>query len=188
MKFFKYLLSSFLLIHLATLDVTSHADQNDPRLSKLFAQLSLSPENSSKKIQIEREIWAIWMVHDDPYSQYLLRKGSAEMSTGNLAAAKTSFTNLITLAPEFAEAWNKRATLHFIQNQHENSISDIRQTLLLEPRHFGAIAGLGLNLEAIGEREAAISAYNEALIINPHMKQIKEKLKALKQTIIDEQI
>lgn len=165
-----------------------YADQNDPRLNRLFSELLHSQTSSNGKAQLESQIWSIWMIHDDPYTQYLLRKGSAEMTVGNLSSAETSFTSLVKLAPEFAEAWNKRATLRYIQNRFEHSIADIRKTLLLEPRHFGAIAGLGLNFEALGERDAAISAYEEALVVNPHMKHIKEKLKALKQSIIDEQI
>lgn len=183
---FTYFLSVFLFILITNTDCV--ADQSDPRLNDLFARLSLSIENSNEKVQIENKIWTIWMMHEDPNAQRLLRQGTAEMTIGNLTAAEISFTKLIELVPEFAEVWNKRATLRYIQNQYEKSISDIRQTLLLEPRHFGAIAGLGLNFEALGQRDAAISAYTEALVVNPHMTQIREKLRALNQSVLEEQI
>ena len=107
------------------------ADQTDPRLQPLFEKLpSIELDNQNRK-QVEGQIWAIWMSHDNPMAEYLLRKATSEMAMGDMDSAESSFTELIYIAPNFSEAWNKRATLHYINDNYIKSIEDIKETLKL---------------------------------------------------------
>lgn len=108
------------------------------------------------------------------------------MNQGDYVHAELLFSNIISEDPEFAEAYNKRATLFYIQGKLSQSKSDIAQTLALEPRHFGALAGLGMIEMAQGNLAAAKQAYEEALAVNPHMlnavqivRELDEKLQGL---------
>ena len=87
------------------------------------------------------------------------------------------------MAPDFSEGWNKRATVYFLMKKFDQSVKDIAQTLRLEPRHFGALSGLGLINQAIGQTGAAIKAYEQALGLNPHLFGLKEKIERLKKLL-----
>jgi len=95
---------------------------------------------------------------------------------------------LIRLAPTFAEAWNKRATLYYLMRKFDASIADVKQTLALEPRHFGAVVGLGLIYDQLGNQQAALQAFREGLKINPHMAPIREKSEKIARELKDRNI
>ena len=109
--------------------------------------------------------------------------GITLMNDGQLEAAKKKFSEVIRLAPNFAEGWNKRATVYYLMNKFDRSVKDIAQTLRLEPRHFGALSGLGLINQAIGQTGAAIKAYEQALDLNPHLFGLKEKIERMKRIL-----
>ena len=89
------------------------------------------------------------------------------MQARDLDAALETADALIARAPEFAEAWNRRATIHYLRGDDDESVADIRETLALEPRHFGAISGLGLIFLRRGDLEAALDAFEQVLEISP---------------------
>ena len=99
-----------------------------------------------------------------------------------------SFNALIELAPDLAEAWNKRATLYYLMEDYDASVADVKQTLALEPRHFGAIVGMGLIYDALGDQEAALEAFRRGLKVNPHMPHIKQKSEQLARELKDRKI
>jgi len=138
-----------LLLLLATVPGRATADQTDPRLDALFRELETtgSPRAAASA---EREIWAIWMETDEATARRALARGIRLMRRARLREAETAFTRAIEAAPEFAEAWNKRATVRFLQGADVASARDIRHTLALEPRHFGALSGLGIDTERRG--------------------------------------
>ncbi len=143
----------------------ARADQKDPRLGPLFAALATADAVEAQAI--EQRIWAIWSETPDPEAQTLLEVGSVAMANRDHRTARAAFDALVALAPDFAEGWNKRATLFWLLGEDVASVRDIQRTLALEPRHFGALSGLGLILRGRGEDRRALEAFEAALAIHP---------------------
>lgn len=159
------------------------ADQTDPRLPALFDSLSSAPDASSAR-RTASQIWQIWS--EKPDNQKLstqLSKGVMLMNAGHLRAAEDIFTAVITDDPDFAEAWNKRATVYFMMGAYDLSKSDIAQTIAREPRHFGALSGLGLVETHTGNYDAALKAYEQAAEIHPFMDGYDDIVSALKKLV-----
>lgn len=163
------------------------ADQNDARLDALFLQLK-EAESELAALPVEADIWAIWHEHADAAVQSLLLQGIAQMNANNLRGALATFDRLVAQAPEFAEGWNKRATVHYVLGNQKASEADIEATLALEPFHFGALSGLGLVCLAQGEYFRARSAFLSALEVYPTMSGVKQNLQALEQLLNDRAI
>jgi tetratricopeptide (TPR) repeat protein len=144
------------------------ADQADPRLEPLFERLRTAPDIVAAEA-VEGEIWRIWAETDDPQARDLLERGTTAMEARNFRVARTAFDELVRVAPGFAEAWNKRATLSYLTGDDMASIRDIEQTLLLEPRHFGALSGLGLIWLRLDRPQLALKSFEAALAIHPRL-------------------
>jgi len=142
------------------------ADQNDPDLDNLFTELKLAQNNNDAR-RLENEIWLRWLNAPDATAADLLSQVSAAMSAGRYPFALQLCNQLVDTNPNFAEAWNKRATIHYLLGNHGQSIADIKQTLMLEPRHFGALSGLGLIFMASSNFEAALDAFSAVLELSP---------------------
>ena len=146
------------------------ANDNKKEFDKLFIQLksALNFENSKK---IEDKIWNLWTTHpsQDRLTK-LLSKGSLFMSENKLEEAYEIFTKVIDKDPNWAEAWNKRATVLYLMGRYELSQSDINKVLQIEKRHFGALTGQGLVQIALKNYEKEIDSYIEAHKIHPYMK------------------
>ena len=110
------------------------------------------------------------------------------MAAQDYKTALTDFTKMIGIAPDFAEGWNKRATVLWLLNDYEGSMADVDKTLALEPRHFGALWGLGAMDAALEHDEEAIAAFEKALAVNPHLEGVSEQIEALKKRIKEKQI
>lgn len=165
----------------------SHADQRDPRLPKLFDALGKAG-NVPEALALETMIWAIWSETGDHELDLLLEGGAIAMNHEDFDTALNDFNELIKRAPNFAEGWNKRATLYFLMGNYQASLADIGHTLALEPRHFGALAGLGLvNLE-LDNDEAALDAFQRVLKIDPMNPAARINVEAVKQRIKDKSI
>lgn len=154
------------------------ADQRDPRLDGLFVRLKAAPD-AATAAPVATEIWRIWGETPDETDADLMARGIRAMNGGDAVTAGAAFDLLILRAPEFAEAWNKRATLRYLQDDDAGSVADIRRTLALEPRHFGALSGLALILERQERTEAALESLKAALAINPFLPGGRERLDAL---------
>ncbi|MFQ5774259.1 MAG: tetratricopeptide repeat protein [Kiloniellaceae bacterium] len=142
------------------------ADQNDPRLDELFARLKAASDPQAAR-DIEMNIWHIWIVSDDEVVGTLMAQGMAAMARRDYRAALGKFDQMVTIAPDFAEGWNKRATVHYLLGNYERSLHDIDRTLALEPRHFGALSGRGLVYVALKKDELALESFEAALEIHP---------------------
>jgi len=105
------------------------------------------------------------------------------MAGGDHETALDAFDNLVDLAPDFAEAWNKRATVYYLMGRLDESVNDIQQTLELEPRHFGALSGLALIYDAVENPEAAIRSLEAALEINPHLEDSQVRIDQLREKV-----
>ena len=157
------------------LSVTSvKADQNDPRLNNLFKKLNKA-ENQEEISDIIKNIWDIWYEVDDPKVIEYFEKGIQAMRIRNYPLAVRFFNNLIEEDPNFAEAWNKRATVYFMMGDFDKSMQDIIKTLELEPRHFGALDGMGLIFIHQGQYQQAIDVYDKMLEIFPFSLKTMEK-------------
>ncbi len=147
---------------------TASADQRDPRLDRLFAVLQTT-DNDREARQAEQLIWAIWIQTDDAGAQSTMTNGIEAMSSNRLDQALAIFDRLVAEAPDFAEAWNKRATVHFLLGNLDESIADVAHTLDLEPRHFGALSGLGQINLAQRDEASALAAFEDAIAVHPYL-------------------
>lgn len=162
------------------------ADQTDPRLDGLFGQLRTA--DAATASPIESEIWQIWLHSPRQEAADLMARGVAAMDRADPGAALAAFDRLVTLAPDFAEGWNKRATVLYLMGRYEDSIRDIGRVLALEPRHFGALSGLGLCNVQLHRDEAALSAFQRAAAIDPSLSGVQDNIAALKKQIEKERI
>ncbi len=156
----------------------AHADQKDSRLPGLFDLLKSAPSGEAAT-PIEAEIWEIWVDSGDPEIDRLLAIGTAAMSAEEFAPALEAFNRIVELKPDFAEGWNKRATLYYLMGEFQKSLDDIDRTLKLEPRHFGALSGLGLVNMALDREEEAAKAYQRVLDIDPQSEDAQRNLAAI---------
>lgn len=156
------------LIVLACCCFSAGADQNDPRLEDLFQQLH-ETEELDRGESITQRIWKVWYDVQDEEAKNLFDRGVELMAQADYRSALIAFTRLTEMKPEFAEAWNRRATLLYLMGEFSLSMRDIRQTLVLEPRHFGAISGMGQILMRQNRLQEARRAFEKALEINPHL-------------------
>ncbi len=159
----------------------NHAFAQTSELDILFAELQ-DPENGDWK-KSEQKIWRAWAKSGSASMDHLLQRGIQAMKAGHLRTAAAHFSAAIDHAPDFAEAWNKRATVFYMMDEYGLSISDIRQTLLLNPRHFGAMAGLGAILEGLERPKDALDIYERALEVHPHQEGIKEAIERLQAKV-----
>ena len=158
--------------------LASPADQNDPALDRLFERLTITTSDEEAS-NITREIWQRWTANDDPTVSQLMQTGIRALNYSTYRRALQSFDRVIEMAPEFAEGWNKRATLYYHIKEYRRSIDDIKETLRLEPRHFGAWSGLGLVSIAQENYSGALAAFKKALSINPHIANIRRYVQKL---------
>jgi len=158
--------------------LASPADQNDPALDRLFGRLTITTSEEEAS-NITREIWQRWTANDDPEVSQLMQTGIRALNYSTYRRALQSFDRVIEMAPEFAEGWNKRATLYYHIKEYRRSIDDIKETLRLEPRHFGAWSGLGLVSIAQENYSGALAAFKKALSINPHIANIRRYVQKL---------
>jgi len=168
------------------------AEDRKSELDKLFSQLKNSKNSSSAQI-VEKKIWSIWLIHpsDDRRGfrlTELLIQGSRLMNTGELNKAYELFTKIIATEPDWSEAWNKRATVLYLLNQYQSSLDDIKITLMLEPRHFGALSGQALNYIELKQYEKAIQSYKAAQKIYPALDSAKKMIPELQELINDQAI
>ena len=154
------------------------ADQNDPALDSLFDRLATT-SSAEEASDISNEIWQRWSANDDPDVSQLMEIGIRALNYSTYRKALRSFDRVIEMAPQFAEGWNKRATLYYHIREYRRSIDDIKETLRLEPRHFGAWFGLGLVSLAQENYPGALVAFKKALSINPHIPNIRRYVQKL---------
>ena len=154
------------------------ADQNDARLENLFEILSKT-ESDIQINEVTSSIWDIWYETNDPLIEADFYRGLESMRTGDLIMAVAFFTRVIDKNPNFAEGWNKRATVYYMLGKFDASMMDIHETLKLEPRHFGAMDGMGLIFIHLEQFDKAIDIYDQMLKIFPNNSFTKQKKEML---------
>jgi len=158
------------------------ARQDDSRLDDLFMRLQTTADAQEAEL-IEGLIWTLWFQSGDPDTDRLLASGNDAMGAGRYDEALARFSRVIERDPTFAEGWNRRATLHYLMGNFDASVRDIQETLAREPRHFGALSGLGLINTALERWDSAVKAYEEALRVNPFLSGAKSNIEDLRKKL-----
>jgi len=158
------------------------ADQTAPELPQLFDELQQATGDAEAR-RIEAEIWHLWLEPPDTDAEKLMAQITRAMSASDLAVALERCNALVESHPNYAEAWNKRATVNYMMGNNAASVADIRETVALEPRHFGAIAGLGLIFLRERNMQAALDAFEQVLEISPASGSATSSVERLRQEL-----
>ena len=151
-------------------------------LDFLFEALKVAPDADSAK-HIEGRIWALWLASGSDTANLLMTRVKTAMDGKDQALAIKLLDSIIELRPDYVEAWNRRATLYYMQKDYVRSMADIRQVLSLEPRHFGAISGLGMIMQEFGDDKRALDAFRRAVQVHPHLQRIPDLIKTLTEKV-----
>jgi tetratricopeptide (TPR) repeat protein len=128
----------------------------------------LKSPDESRREAASRELWRLWFHQKGAYGLEALERAQTLLQAGQVDQAEVVLNELIQDQPDFAEAWNRRAVLYYLQGRYRQSLSDCQQVVTLNPIHFGAIHGMGLCYAALGEYLPAIQAFRRALEVQPH--------------------
>ncbi len=148
------------------------------RLAELFDKLHACTHAAGAS-NIEDAIWDCWMYDTHEGAELALDRASADIAARRFDIAETRLALLLRRRPDWAEAWNKRATLYYVLERDDESVAAIHRTLEIEPRHFGAMCGLGEILRAHGDVEAACLVFTMALRVHPHLASVRETLREM---------
>ena len=151
-------------------------------LDFLFGALKAAPDEASAR-HVEARIWAQWMQTPSDTAALLMTRAKAAMDAKNIDIALKLLDSVVKLRPDYVEAWNRRATLYYLKSDYRHSLEDIQQVLIREPRHFGALAGLGMIMQDIGDDKRALDAFRKALAVNPHLEKVPELVKSLTEKV-----
>src|SRR5262245_563502 len=145
-------------------------------LDFLFEALKAAPDADSAKL-VEGRIWALWLASGSDTTDLLMSRAKTAIDNKDTELAIQLLDAVIGLKPDYVEAWNRRATIFFANKDYGKSLADIRQVLAREPRHFGALSGLGIILQELGEDKLALEAFRRALAVDPFLPKIPEFVK-----------
>ena len=148
------------------------------QLDELFATLAAS-ENGEAAKAAERGILRLWLESGSDTIDLLMNRALAATDEEEYPLALDFLDRIITLEPGYVEGWNRRATIHFLNDDYAKAIADLEQVLAIEPRHFGALAGLGTMLRELGHEQLALDAYRQALALDPVMSEVQKAIDEL---------
>jgi len=151
-------------------------------LDFLFGALKAAPDEASAR-HVEARIWAMWMQTPSDTAALLMSRAKQAMDAQKTDVAQKLLDSVIRLRPDYTEAWNRRATLYYLKSDYLHSMQDIQQVLIREPRHFGALVGLGMIMNDIGDEKRALEAFRKALAVNPHLEKVPDMVKSLTEKV-----
>lgn len=151
------------------------APSGDAQLDRLFSRLKRESDPRNAKL-IADDIWTQWTQSGSATIDLLMQWSNEAMRDNRFATALDLLDQVIVLRPDYAEGWNRRATVHFLMNEHAKSMADINKVLALEPRHFGALSGMAAIFTAAGRDAAALRAYRRVLDVYPADRGAQEKV------------
>lgn len=159
-------------------------ERNNPNdnLDTLFAALKVAPNEATAKA-IEDRIWALWVVSDSDTCNLLMARVKVATDEKDYGLALKLLDAVIAIKPGYVEAWNRRAIIYYLKNDYGHAIADLGEVLAREPRHFGALSGLGMILQEIGDDKDALKAYRDALKIDPHLEHIPDVVRQLSDKV-----
>jgi tetratricopeptide (TPR) repeat protein len=151
-------------------------------LDRLFDALKVAPDNDSAKY-VENRIWSLWLATDSDTTTLLMSRVKTAVDAKDLDLAVNLLNAIIEIKPDYVEAWNRRATIYYMKKDFDHAIADIEQVLKREPRHFGALSGLGMIFQELGDDKHALEAYRRALAVHPHLERIPDLVKQLSEKV-----
>lgn len=151
-------------------------------LDFLFGALKAAPDQASGK-HVEGRIWALWTQTSSDTTMLLMTRVKTAIEKKQLDVALQLLDKVVRLKPDYVEGWNRRATLYYLQNDYAKSLADIQEVLKREPRHFGALAGLGMIMQEVGDEKRALEAFRKALEINPHLDKLPDMVNTLTEKV-----
>ena len=151
-------------------------------LDFLFGALKAAPDAETAKA-VENRIQALWVASGSDTADLLMGRAKKAVDEKDVDLGIKLLDSIVEIRPEYVEGWNRRATLHFMKKDFGASLADLRQVLAREPRHFGALVGLGMILQDIGEEKTALAALRRALDLHPHLPRVEEMIKTLEEKV-----
>ena len=151
-------------------------------LDFLFGALKAAPDDASAR-HVEARIWALWTQTPSDTTALLMFRANAAMEAKQMEVALKLLDAVIKLKPDYVEGWNRRATLYYLQNDYTRSLEDIQQVLVREPRHFGALTGLGMIMQELGDDKRALDAFRKALAVDPRLDKVPDLVKTLVEKV-----
>ena len=158
-----------------------HGDRTR-NLDFLFAALKAAPDADSAK-QVENRIWALWMASGSDTANLLMSRAKTAIEASDLDLALELLDAIVKIKPDYIEVWNRRATIHYMRKEFGQALLDIQQVLIREPRHFGALSGLGMILQEFGDEKRALDVFRRALEVHPHLQRIPDMVKGLTEKV-----
>jgi tetratricopeptide (TPR) repeat protein len=158
-----------------------HGDKTQ-NLDRLFTALKVAPDDESAKY-VENRIWAIWLASSSDTANLLMGRAKTAADSKDFDLAIRLLNATIDIRPDFTEAWNRRATVFYTKKDFSRALADIHEVLAREPRHFGALSGLGIILQELGDDKHALDAFRRALAIHPHLERVPDLVKQLSEKI-----
>jgi tetratricopeptide (TPR) repeat protein len=148
----------------------------------LFGALKAAPDPESAKL-VENRILTLWLVSGSDTADLLMTRVKTAIDAKEFDLAIELLNAVVEIKPDYVEGWNRRATVHFLKKDFSAAIVDIRQVLAREPRHFGALAGLGMIMQELGEDKRALEVFRRALDVHPHLQRIPDLVKSLTEKV-----
>ena len=146
---------------------------------------ALSDGDDMVRALAEHSVWQVWSRSGDPEVDHLLQVGIEQMGRSDGPAAVSTFTAVIERRPDFAEGWNKRATVYFLMGEYEKSLQDCHEVIKRNPSHFGALAGYGQIYLALDQPERALSYFRQALRVNPNLRGVARIIPQLERALME---
>jgi len=151
-------------------------------LDRLFEALKVAPDDDSAKY-VENRIWAVWLASNSDTANLLMTRAKTAADGKDYDLAIKLLNAVIDIKPDFVEAWNRRATVYYTKKDFGRALADIQEVLAREPRHFGALSGLGIILQELGDDKHALEVFRRALAIHPRLERIPDLVKKLADKI-----
>jgi tetratricopeptide (TPR) repeat protein len=170
----------------AQLPRPQHGDKVQ-NLDRLFDALKVAPDDESAKY-VEGRIWALWLASQSDTANLLMGRVKTATEAKDYDLAIKLLNSVIDIRPDYIEAWNRRATIYYTKKEFGRAMEDIHEVLAREPRHFGALSGLGIILQEIGDEKHALEVFRRALAIHPRLERIPDLVKKLTDKVDGRQI
>jgi len=151
-------------------------------LDFLFGALKVAPDDVTAKA-IEARIWALWAATRSDTTTLLMARAQTAVEQHDIDLALKLLDAVIKIRPSYVDAWNRRATIYYMKRDYGRALADIHEVLRREPRHFGALSGLGMIMQDLGDDKQALEVYRRALAIYPRIEHIPDVVKELQQKV-----
>ena len=163
---------------------SSRPPRNDrlQNLDFLFGALKVAPNEENAKAIADR-IWGVWLESGGDTTNLLISRVRSAIESKDLDLAVQLLDSVVEFKPEYVEGWNQRATVHYMKKDYTRALADLAQVLKREPRHFGALFGIGVIMQEFGDDRRALEVYRRALELDPHMKRVPDLVKTLSEKV-----